>query len=545
MGLDLYNLTASRAAAPTSRAAWPARTLSRLLDDKVSCTGADIAIQDAERALTFGEFDAVVGGVAAGLVRRGLRAGDIVAYQLPTSIEGVVLQYAVARAGCVASPISLLHRERELAQMIGLVRPKLVISRPEYRGVAYGKMLSAVAGSVALNGEILAIPDGSVVETLSDDGPVPPILDDPDQPLYIVWTSGTTSEPKGVVHTHNTGLCGLALKLERLKVGTGDAMMIITPIAHHIGIYAMNMLALAGIRLALIEGWQPDRACQLIELRRPTFTAGPPTFLIDLLRCESLPRHDLTSLRIFSLGGAPVPPPLIDMAARKLPGCCVIASYGTSEEGYITSASPDDPAELSAESDGRPLRHMEVRILGPEKQELPVGQEGDLVVRTPSVFAAYACRPEATREAFLADDWRWTGDRAILRPNGTVRITGRSKDIIIRGGINIPVTRIEGVLLEHPSIGSVAVVAMPDERLGERACAYVVPRSALTLEDVRVFLREQRIAPNYWPERLELLDQLPMTASGKVQKFRLREMIAATLDAEKASQSGERHSSRA
>jgi non-ribosomal peptide synthetase component E (peptide arylation enzyme) len=217
---------------------------------------------------------------------------------------------------------------------------------------------------------------------------------------------------------------------------------------------------------------------------------------------------------------------MIELARERLPGCSTLASYGTSEEGYVTSVSPDDPPELSAVSDGRPLLDMEVRVLGGDGQDLPVGEEGDLVVRTPSSFAGYAQRPDATREAFLPDgDWRWTGDRAVLRPDGALRITGRSKDIIIRGGINLPVAQIESALLKHPRVVSVAVVAMPDERLGEKACAFVVPGGPLSLEDLRHTLREQAIAPTYWPERLELLDELPRTASGKIQKFRLRDQI--------------------
>ena len=531
--LPLYNLPRQRIEAPESQAAWPHRTLPQLLADRVRTLAGAVAINDGARAVTFAEFGRLVDRVAAGLARRDVRPGDVVAYQLPTSLDSVVLQYAIARVGAVASPISLLHREHDLTYMLGLVQPRLIVSRPVYRGVPYGAMLAGVAREARLEGASVAVEGGRLVDTLGDPASPPAVPDDPNRPLYIVWTSGTTGEPKGVVHTHNTGLCGVSLKLERLRVGAGDAMLIITPVAHHIGIYAMNMLALAGIRLVLIEAWQPELACRLIQDCRPTFTSGPPTFLIDLLRCDALAQHDLGSLAIFSLGGAPVPPPLIDMAAEKLPGCHILASYGTSEEGYVTSASPDDPPGLSAESDGRPLQHMEVRILGPDRRELGAGEEGDLVVRTPSVFAAYAYRPDVTREAFLPGGWRWTGDRAIVRGTGAVRITGRSKDIIIRGGVNIPVVQVEGALLKHPSVGSVAIVAMPDDRLGEKACAYVVPRGEVTLQAIREFLQAQQIAPTYWPERLELIDELPMTASGKVQKFRLRAMIAETLNAEK------------
>jgi cyclohexanecarboxylate-CoA ligase len=536
--LELYRLSPERIRA--QQAAWPNQTLSQLLTERAAQAPEAVAVQDGpDRPLTRAEFVHMVERLAAALRRRGVAAGDVVAYQLPTSLEAVLLHYAITWLGAVASPISLLHREHDLRYMLGLMRPTLLVTRPEYRGHTYAAMLRQVAGEVDLNSEVLAVGPGDLMRLLADEGPSAPAEVDPNAPLYIVWTSGTTGEPKGVVHTHNTGLCGLDRKLRRITVGDGDAMLVMVPIAHHIGIYAMHMLALAGVRLVLQESWNADAGVELIERAQVTFTSGPPTFLVDLLRSEALGRHDVSSLRLFSCGGAPVPASVVELAGERLPRCRTVASYGTSEEGYVTCVNPDDPPELSAVSDGRPLDDMEVRILGSDLQDLPQGEEGDLVVRTPSCFAAYAHRADTTRDAFLPDsDWRWTGDRAVLRSDGTVRITGRSKDIIIRGGINLPVVQVESALLKHPGVGSVAVVAMPDERLGERACAFVVPNptyaGSLSLDDLRMTLRQEAIAPVYWPERLEVLERLPMTASGKVQKFRLREVIAATLETEQA-----------
>jgi acyl-coenzyme A synthetase/AMP-(fatty) acid ligase len=533
--LELYRLTLDRV--QEQRGAWPNQTLPRLVAERAGRTPNAVAVDEGtERSITLAEFARLVERVAAGLRKRGVQSGDVVAYQLPTSLDAVVLHYAIAWVGAVASPISLLHREHDLRYMLGLVRPALVVARPEYRGHPFADMLRSVADEIELEGEVLPLAAGELAQVLAGDTPIAPAEADPDAPLYIVWTSGTTGEPKGVVHTHNTGLCGVDRKLRRIQVGEGDAMLVMVPVAHHIGIYAMHMLALAGVRLVLMETWNADRAVELIEAGRATFTSGPPTFLVDLLRCERLGAHDVASLRVFSCGGAPVPPSMVELAQQRLPKCRTLASYGTSEEGYVTSVSPEDPPALSAVSDGRPLDDMQVRILNPDGQALSVDEEGDLVVRTPSCFVAYAHRPDTTREAFLPDsDWRWTGDRAVLRPDGTVRITGRSKDIIIRGGINLPVVQIESALLKHPNVRSVAVVAMPDERLGEKACAFVVPTGTLSLDDLLTTLREQAIAPVYWPERLELIESLPMTASGKVQKFRLRDLIAEQIRAERQS----------
>ena len=533
--LELYHLSPERIR--VQQAMWPNQTLPDLLAERGRRSPNALLVQEgAHQSVTVEEFMGRVGRVAAGLRRRGIEAGDVVAYQLPTSLEAVILHYAIAWVGAVASPISLLHREHDLRYMLGLVRPKLVVARPEYRGHSYAQMLGQVAQDVELDGTVVVLPAGEMMAVLAEDAPIAAARTSPNDPLYIVWTSGTTGEPKGVVHTHNTGLCGVDRKLRRIEVGEGDAMLVMVPIAHHIGIYAMHMIALAGGQLVLMESWNAERAVDFMEAAKVTFTSGPSTFLVDLLRCESLSAHDISSLRVFSCGGAPVPPSMVELAQQRLPTCRTLASYGTSEEGYVTSVGPHEPPELSAVSDGRPLDDMEVRILGDDGRDLPVGEEGDLVVRTPSSFVAYAHRPDTTRDAFLAEgDWRWTGDRALLRADGAVRITGRSKDIIIRGGINLPVVQVESALLKHPGIRSVAVVAMPDERLGEKACAFVVPNTptgTLTLDHLRSRLREEGIATVYWPERLEVVDALPMTASGKVQKFRLREIIAERLRAE-------------
>lgn len=536
--LELYNLPPERCAAPESRRAWPLATLPALLAAQAERQPDSVAIEDRESKITFAALLDDVRAVATGLGARGVRPGDVVASQLPTAYESIVLHYAVAACGAVASPISLLHREHDLRHMLALVEPRLVVARPEYRGHAYAALLQDSAAAVGLTDVVVPTSPGALLATLAGDPTrtALPHIDDPDAPLYIVWTSGTTSEPKGVIHTHNTGLCGLAAKAERVGLVADDALLFITPLAHHIGIYGMHLLALVGLRLVLQETWQAERAVEVVAAARPTFTLGTPTFLIDFLRAPNLAAHDLGSLRFFSVGGAPVPPVVVEQAASLLPQCRVLASYGTSEEGYVTSVAPEDPPSLSAESDGRPLVHMEVRVLDPQGQPLGTSAEGDLVVRTPSAFAGYARRPVQTREVLLDGGWRWTGDRAILRPDGSVRITGRSKDIIIRGGINVPVVQVESALLKHPAVGSVAVVGMPDERLGERACAYVVPRGeqAPTLDALRALLRQEGLAPTYWPERLELVDALPMTASGKVQKFRLREQVAALLESEQA-----------
>ncbi len=532
--LELFNLSPERIRAQSS--IWPGFTLSTGLAEQAARTPDAVALEDGDRQLTYEQFHQSVRRIAAGLRRRGVTPGSVVTYQIPTSFDTILLHYAIAYAGAVASPVSLLHREHDLRSMLALARPSLMVTCAEHRGVAHARIARESLRQAGLDVPVLMTSAGQLEQEIGEvpDGGLRPDAGSPDDALFVCWTSGTTGEPKGVVHTHNTGMCGVTTKLEHMGISAGDGMLIMTPTAHAVGIYGMHMLAV-GVRIVLMETWEPERAVRLIEQTRPTLSFAPSTFLMDLVRTESLAHHDVSSLRVFSCGGAPIPGLLIELADERMPACHVLSSYGTSEEGSVTAARPSDPRELSAVSDGVPLRDVELRTLGPDGRDVDIGQDGDLVVRCPNAFAGYLRRADLTREAVDADGWRWTGDRAVLRPDGTIRITGRTKDIIIRGGLNVPIVQVEGVLVRHPSIAKVAIVGMPDARLGERACAYVVPERGErpVLDELREFLTAQGVAKTYWPERLELVDELPMTASGKVQKFRLREMIAERLEAER------------
>jgi cyclohexanecarboxylate-CoA ligase len=283
-----------------------------------------------------------------------------------------------------------------------------------------------------------------------------------------------------------------------------------------------------GARLVLQETWDPALFVRLIEAERISFSLGATPFLTDTLRTSTLGERDRSSFRLFVCGGAPIPRPVAEEAGRRLPSR-LVPVWGMTENSAVTAVLPDDAPEKTVTTDGRPYPGMEVTVRGPSDAPVLPGQEGDLYTRGAFMFAGYLQGRRFTEQWFTEDGWFATGDRAVMDAEGFIRISGRSKDIIIRGGENIPVKEIEEVLLRHPQVRNVAVVGVPDQRLGEIACACVIlePSQSLTLDDVRTFLAREQVTRSFWPERLEVMPEFPMTPSGKIQKFHLRQLLTS------------------
>jgi cyclohexanecarboxylate-CoA ligase len=274
----------------------------------------------------------------------------------------------------------------------------------------------------------------------------------------------------------------------------------------------------------LLDIWDPVRGVDVIREHGATFTMASTPFLTDLARTVTESGKAVPSLRTFLCAGAPIPGPLVEQARQAL-GANIVSAWGMTENGAVTTTLLDDAPERAVQTDGCPLPGAEVRIVDHDDRPLPVGEMGRLQLRACSNFGGYLKRPHLN--GTTDDGWFETGDLARLDAQGYIRITGRSKDVIIRGGENIPVVEIEALLYRHPAVALAAIVAYPDARLGERACAFVVPKPGQTIDfdEMVRFLKEQKVALQYIPERLEVRDVLPSTPSGKVQKFRLREMI--------------------
>jgi cyclohexanecarboxylate-CoA ligase len=429
-----------------------------------------------------------------------------------------------------------IFRHRELRFMLGFAEARVMVVPRVFRGFNHLAMLEELRGELPALRHVLCIedgPEGSFEQALlarrwEDEQDGPALFAErrpgPNEVTQLQYTSGTTGEPKGVMHTPNTLLGNLLAVASTLGLDERDVMLMGSPLAHQTGfLYGMLMPVVLGGKSVLMDIWNPAHAAELIQDERATFTMGSTPFVADLTDSPAAEQRDLSSLRIFVTAGAPIPRVLVQRARERL-RAHIISAWGMTENGAATCTRPDDPPEKVFETDGAPIPGMEVRVVDGEGRPVPTGEEGRLQARGMCNFVGYLKRPEAY--GMDAQGWFETGDLARMDADGYIRISGRAKDILIRGGENVPVVEVEGVLYRHPAIQDVAIVGMPDERLGERGCAFVTlrPGQRLDFGELVGFLEGEHMARQYFPERLEIVEQMPRTPSGKIQKFRLREL---------------------
>jgi cyclohexanecarboxylate-CoA ligase len=488
-------------------------------------------------AVTFADLKRLSDRVAAGLSELGIGPGDVVAVQLPNWWHYFVLYPACARIGAVINPLMPIFRERELSFMLGFPQTKVIVVPRSFRGFDYPAMIARLRPQLPDLRHVLVV-DGDADEQSFERV----LLEHPwedqvdldtlftsrrpgaNDVTELMYTSGTTGEPKGVMHTANTLLSKSRLASELFALGDDDAIFMGSPMAHQTGfMYGCVLAIVNGIKCVLQDVWDPLAAARNIQDENCSITLASTPFLSDLVYADGVRDYDIGSLRLFLCAGAPIPRVLLRDASRMHPNLYVMSAWGMTENGIVTATYPGDANEKVFETDGRALPGQEVRIVGDDNQVVPATQEGRLQARGPTTFVGYFKRPDAYE---MDDDyWVETGDLARMDEDGYIRITGRSKDIIIRGGENIPVVEVEELLYGHPAITDAVVIGAPDPRLGERGCAVVQLRDGaeLTLADMVAFLDNHRLAKNYLPERLEIVDEFPRTPSGKIQKFKLRE----------------------
>jgi cyclohexanecarboxylate-CoA ligase len=348
----------------------------------------------------------------------------------------------------------------------------------------------------------------------------------PDDVTQLIYTSGTTGEPTGVMHSANTVMANIIPYAQRLKLDKNDVVLMASPMAHQTGfMYGLMMPIMLRARAVLQDIWEPTKAVEVIRDEKVSFTMASTPFLTDLTKNVTDSGNSVPTLKTFLCAGAPIPGPLVEQA-RKALGTKIVSAWGMTENGAVTLIELDDDDERAFTTDGLPLPGVDLKVVDIDDKVALPGESGKLYVRSCSNFGGYLQRPNWNNTD--SEGWFDTGDLAKMDSQGYIRITGRSKDVIIRGGENIPVVEIESLLYRHPSIAMVAIVAYPDERLGERACAVVVPKPehSIDLETISNYLKAQKIAIQYIPERLEVLPAMPTTPSGKIQKFKLREELA-------------------
>ncbi|PUE58363.1 cyclohexanecarboxylate-CoA ligase [Limnohabitans curvus] len=536
-------LIPSRRAHSIAKGFWHDRTINDDLDacvatcpDKLALTAVQAESGKVTR-FTYRELSNMADRVALGLTKLGVGQNDIVACQLPNWWQFTITYLACSRIGAVMNPLMHIFRERELSFMLKHGEAKVLIIPQTFRGFDYEKMVNEIKPSlpdlkhvVVVNGAgansfeaLLSGPawekESNATAVLTQHRP------GPDDVTQLIYTSGTTGEPKGVMHTANTVMANIIPYAARLHLDANDVVLMASPMAHQTGfMYGLMMPIMLKSSAVLLDVWEPLRAIDLIRHEGATFTMASTPFLTDLAKNVEESGKKVPTLRTFLCAGAPIPGPLVEQA-RSVLGTKIVSAWGMTENGAVTLIELNDPDERAFTTDGLPLPGVELKVVNDDGAVLPAGEAGKLYVRSCSNFGGYLKR--AHLNGTDAEGWFDTGDLARLDAQGYVRITGRSKDVIIRGGENIPVVEIESLLYRHPAIAMAAIVAYPDERLGERACAVVVlkPGQSLDLPALVDYLKAQKIALQYIPEKLEIRDAMPATPSGKIQKFKLREIL--------------------
>lgn len=533
-----------RRAESIARGYWSDRTINEYLNaclaecpDKLALTAIRVEAGDARR-FTYREIATLADRIAVGLTRLGVGRNDVVAMQLPNWWQFSLLYLACSRIGAVLNPLMPIFRERELSFMLRHGEAKVLVVPRTFRNFDHEAMARGLQPSLPSLKRIVVVDGGGAddfdalltVPEWEKAPDAPSILmqgrPSPDDVTQLIYTSGTTGEPKGVMHSANTLMANILPYAERLRLGTNDVVLMASPLAHQTGfMYGLMMPIMLRARAVLQDIWDPAKAAELIRQEGVTFTMASTPFLTDLTRVVSETGNGVASLKTFLCAGAPIPGPLVEQA-RSVLGAKIVSAWGMTENGAVTLIKLEDDDLLAFTTDGCALAGVEVKVIAEDGKALPPGNVGRLVVRSCSNFGGYLKRPQWNGTD--PEGWFDTGDLARMDTNGYIRISGRSKDVIIRGGENIPVVEMESLLYKHPAVAQVAIVAYSDERLGERACAIVVPKVGQSLDfaEMTAFLKSQKLAIQYIPERLILRDAMPATPSGKIQKFRLRDMLS-------------------
>jgi acyl-coenzyme A synthetase/AMP-(fatty) acid ligase len=483
--------------------------------------------------LTFKEFHERGTLLAGALHGLGLRKGDVLAMEMPNWMEACLLYHAATTLGLVVVPIIHIYQAKEVEFILRQSGAKVFVVPDDWRGIDYLAMVEAIRPRLPGLEHVIVvgekIPDACIAfadleAKATTEFPRPDVQ--PDEPHVLAYTSGTTSDPKGVVHSHNTLLAEVRAMTAASRGGPDDVFLCPNPIGHIAGIYsALISPFLVGLRkIVLMDGWDPKWALELIQEHKVTYSGGATFFLMTLLNTPEFSEYDTSSIDLFGLGGAGVPPSLVEQAEAS--GWWSMRSYGCTEHPSVTMGLRTDVLEKRAYTDGRPMMDVELRIVDEDGNDVVSGEQGEIVTRGPDQFLGYM-DPAMDAEAFDDAGWFHTGDIGRLDADGYLIVTDRKKDIIIRGGENISAREVEELLATHPNVQESAVTWISDTRYGERVCAFIISRDGkpITLADVQDHFRVNRVAKQKTPERVEMVTEFPRTLSGKVQKYVLRRQI--------------------
>ncbi len=494
--------------------------------------------------LTFGDLDDRSNRIARQLRADGVEPGDTVAMQLPNWVEFPLAYLATLKAGATAVPILPEHRASEVGFILDLAECDVFLVPSTFRGFDHVDMVESLVADGTVDPSVVYVVGSFESEdsrfqpwsTLESPRPDPleaeieTAMDDVEQ---VMFTSGTTGEPKGVRQSAETGMHQTAQPIDVLGLDETDVIFGASPLAHNTGIhYYVRLGLLLGARVVLVDRWDPDAALEILDEEDCTFSIGATTFLKDLLDQSDVSAYSLPELELFALAGSAIPAPVVEEAYRRFENLTVMAIWGQTENGIVTATRLDDDVKTVSQTDGAPIPGREVTVRREYDGEEITNEPGKLLMRGNGLMDGYLKRPEITSDSFTENGWFKTGDVAVLQEDGYISIRGREKDLIIRGGQNISAAEVEEALIDHPAIREVALVPMPDDRLQERPCAYVRPvpgEPAVGVDTLSEFLDEYGLQRHKHPERVEVVTEFPRTSTGKVQKYKLREDVAAKL----------------
>ena len=526
---------------------WLGLTLGDMFDKASDLYPQKDALVGSDVRYTYAQLRRRVDTMAYRMLRAGFRAGDRVLLQLPNWPQFVIAYFALQKAGLIMVPLTVNHTAREIAHLAELTRPKGWILPDHYRKIDFLPVIHQTKKkTTGLDKIILCaqkIPEGylgldDLMQPGAKDQDIRTALEsarpDPRDVCQILPSGGTTGLPKGAPRTHNDYICNIEYKSRAWHMNVTDTCLVASPVGHNLALLVcVTGPVFHGATIVMLDSTYPRDFCQMVQDEKISCTGLVPTLISRIVKFENLADYDLSSLKKIYVGAANSPPELV-MAVEEKIKARYINAFGM-VEGPLSQSRPEDPVEIRRGTIGRPCcPYDEFVILDDNGNPCPAGVEGELSARGPGVFTGYLKNPEANKKEFTPDGYFRTGDLATVDQNGNIRITGRIKDIIIRGGENIAARDVEDLISAHSKVEYVAVVGMPDPDLGEKICAYVklVQGANLSHEDIIDHLKTLEAAKIHYPERTIFVSEIPLTAAGKADKKILKKDIAEKLKAE-------------
>ncbi len=529
-----------RRAAYRQQGLWGDASLADYWQQTARAMPDKIAVVDNHGAsYTYSALDHAASCLANWMLAKGIESGDRIAFQLPGWCEFTVIYLACLKIGAVSVPLLPSWREAELVWGLNKCQAKMFFAptlfkqtRPVDLILPLQNQLPQLQQIVGVDKLAPATSSLSLSQIIADNTSLTTaITTHGDELAAVLFTSGTEGLPKGVMLTHNNILASERAYCARLNLTWQDVFMMPAPLGHATGfLHGVTAPFLIGARSVLLDIFTPDACLALLEQQRCTCMLGATPFVYDLLNVLEKQPADLSALRFFLCGGTTIPKKVARECQQR--GIKLLSVYGSTESSPHAVVNLDDPLSRFMHTDGYAAAGVEIKVVDDARKTLPPGCEGEEASRGPNVFMGYFDEPELTARALDEEGWYYSGDLCRMDEAGYIKITGRKKDIIVRGGENISSREVEDILLQHPKIHDACVVAMSDERLGERSCAYVVlkaPHHSLSLEEVVAFFSRKRVAKYKYPEHIVVIEKLPRTTSGKIQKFLLRKDIMRRL----------------